>query len=109
VPPFRAAQIVGARFAFFVSLAHVKDRLKQGDGVFESGLGNRRQITLLGFTSTDSQLSTQVAVNYGSSLQIQRRSPASERLLLPMEFRHNELAEFHSTGRNVTIGDPPYA
>jgi len=44
VPPFRAAQIVGARFAFFVSLAHVKDRLKQGDGVFESGLGNRRQI-----------------------------------------------------------------
>jgi hypothetical protein len=37
VPPFRAAQIVGARFAFFVSLAHVKDRLKQGDGVFESG------------------------------------------------------------------------
>src|SRR6266404_5920614 len=44
VPPFRAAQIVGARFAFFVSLAHVKDRLKQGDGVFESGLRNRRQI-----------------------------------------------------------------
>ena len=44
MPPFRAAQIVGARFAFFVSLAHVKDRLKQGDGVFESGLGNRRQI-----------------------------------------------------------------
>ena len=42
---FRAAQIVGACFAFFVSLAHVKDRLKQGDGVFESGLGNRRQIT----------------------------------------------------------------
>jgi hypothetical protein len=41
VPPFRAAQIVGARFAFFVSLAHVKDRLKQGDGVFESSLGNR--------------------------------------------------------------------
>src|SRR6267378_1984382 len=41
VPPFRAAQIVGARFAFFVSLAHVKDRLKQGDGVFESGLENR--------------------------------------------------------------------
>lgn len=37
MPPFRAAQIVGARFAFFVSLAHVKDRLKQGDGVFESG------------------------------------------------------------------------
>src|SRR5271156_19848 len=37
VPPFRAAQIVGARFAFFVSLAHVKDRLKQGDGAFESG------------------------------------------------------------------------
>src|SRR5260370_20363040 len=44
VPPFRAAQIVGARFAFFVSLAHVKDRLKQGDGVFDSGLRNRRQI-----------------------------------------------------------------
>src|SRR5260370_36826862 len=44
VPPFRAAQIVGARFAFFVSLAHVKDRLKQADGVFESGLVNRRQI-----------------------------------------------------------------
>ena len=44
MPPFRAAQIVGARLAFFVSLAHVKDRLKQGDGVFESGLGNRRQI-----------------------------------------------------------------
>jgi glycerol uptake facilitator-like aquaporin len=41
VPPFHAAQIVGARFAFFVSLAHVKDCLKQGDGVFESGLGNR--------------------------------------------------------------------
>jgi len=36
VPPFRAAQIAGARFAFFVSLAHVKDRLKQGYGVFES-------------------------------------------------------------------------
>jgi hypothetical protein len=34
VPPFRAAQIVGARFAFFVSLSHVKDRLKQGDGAF---------------------------------------------------------------------------
>src|SRR6266446_6954150 len=47
VPPVRAAQIVGARFAFFVSLAHVKDRLKQGDGVFESGLGNRRQIAQL--------------------------------------------------------------
>ena len=47
MPPFRAAQIVGARFAFFVSLAHVKDRLKQGDGVFESGLGNRRQIAQL--------------------------------------------------------------
>ena len=44
MPPFRGAQIVGARFAFFVSLAHVKDRLKQGDGVFESGLGNRRHI-----------------------------------------------------------------
>jgi len=44
VPPFCAAQIVGARFAFFVSLAHVKDRLKHGDGVFESGLENRRQI-----------------------------------------------------------------
>jgi hypothetical protein len=42
VPPFRAAQIVVARFAFFVSLAHVKDHLKQGDGVFESGFGNRR-------------------------------------------------------------------
>jgi hypothetical protein len=28
VPPFRAAQIVGARFAFLISLAHVKDRLK---------------------------------------------------------------------------------
>src|ERR1700689_2872030 len=41
LPPFRAAKIVGARFAFFVSLAHVKDRLKQGDGVFESGLENR--------------------------------------------------------------------
>ncbi len=38
MPSFRAAQIVGARFAFFVSLAHFKDRLKQGDGVFESGL-----------------------------------------------------------------------
>ena len=44
MPPFRAAQIVGARFAFFVSLAHVKDRLKQGDGVIESGLRNRREI-----------------------------------------------------------------
>src|ERR1700688_2073842 len=32
VPPFRAAQIVGARLAFFVSLPHVKDRLKQDDG-----------------------------------------------------------------------------
>jgi hypothetical protein len=41
VSPFGTAQIVGARFAFFVSLAHVKDRLKQGDGVFESGLGTR--------------------------------------------------------------------
>ena len=60
-------------------------------------------------TSTESRLSTQVALNYGSSLQIQRRSPASERLLLPVEFRHNELAEFHCSGRNVTIGDPPYA
>jgi hypothetical protein len=44
VPPFRAAQIVGARFAFFVSLAHLKDHLKKGDGGFESGLRNRRQI-----------------------------------------------------------------
>jgi hypothetical protein len=25
-------------------VAYVKDRIKQGDGVFESGLGNRRQI-----------------------------------------------------------------
>ena len=25
-------------------MAHVKDRLKQGDGVFESGLGDRHQI-----------------------------------------------------------------
>jgi hypothetical protein len=41
VPSFRAAQISGARLAFFVSLVHVQDRLKQGDGVFESGLGNR--------------------------------------------------------------------
>ena len=32
------------RSTFFVSLAHVKDRVKRGDGVFESGLGNRRQI-----------------------------------------------------------------
>ena len=32
-----------------------------------------------------------------------------ERFLLSVEFRHNELAEFHCTGRNVTIGDPPYA
>ena len=47
MPPSRAAQIVGARFAFFVSLAHVKDRLRQGDGVFEGGLGNRRQIAQL--------------------------------------------------------------
>jgi hypothetical protein len=44
VPPFRAAEIVGACFAFVVSMAHVKDRLKQGDGVFKSGLRNRRQI-----------------------------------------------------------------
>jgi hypothetical protein len=44
VPPFRAAQIVGARLALFVSLAHVKDRLKQGDGVFESGLENRPSV-----------------------------------------------------------------
>jgi hypothetical protein len=44
VPPFRAAQIVGARFAFFVSVAHVKDRLKQGDGVFESGLEAESEI-----------------------------------------------------------------
>ena len=28
MPPFRAAQIVGARLAFFVSRAHVKDRLE---------------------------------------------------------------------------------
>ena len=41
MPPFRAAQIVGARFAFFVLLAHVEDRLNQGDGVFENGLKNR--------------------------------------------------------------------
>ncbi len=40
MPPFRAAQIVGPCFAFFLSLAHVKDCLKQGDGVFESGLEN---------------------------------------------------------------------
>jgi hypothetical protein len=39
VPPFRAAQIVGVRFPFFVSPVHVKDRLKQGDGGFENGLG----------------------------------------------------------------------
>jgi hypothetical protein len=38
-----AAQIVAARFPFFVSLAHVKDRLEQGDGVFESGLRNHRK------------------------------------------------------------------
>ncbi len=43
MPPFRAAQIVGAGFAFFVSPAHVKDRLKQGDGVFENGLESRRK------------------------------------------------------------------
>jgi hypothetical protein len=56
-----------------------------------------------------SQLSTQVAVNYGSSLQIQRRSPASERLLLSVEFRYNELAEFDRTGRKVPMVDPSYA
>ena len=33
VPPFRAAQIVRARLALFVSVVHVKDRLKRGDGV----------------------------------------------------------------------------
>ena len=64
---------------------------------------------LLGFTSTNSQLSTQVAVNYDPSLQIQRRSPASERLLLPVEFRYNELAEFDRTGRKVPMVDPSYA
>ena len=32
-----------------------------------------------------------------------------ERFLPSVEFRHNELAEFRCTGRNVTIGDPPYA
>ena len=32
-----------------------------------------------------------------------------ERFLLSAEFGHNELSEFHCTGRNVTIGDPPYA
>jgi hypothetical protein len=47
VPSFRAAQIVGARFALFVSLAHVKDRLKQGDGVFESGLENASSSVVL--------------------------------------------------------------
>ena len=60
-------------------------------------------------TSTESRLSTQVAVNYRSSLQIQRRSPASERLLLPVEFRYNELAEFDRTGRKVPMVDPSYA
>ena len=42
MPPFRAAQIVGARLAFFVSLVHVKDRLMQSEDVLESGLGDRR-------------------------------------------------------------------
>jgi hypothetical protein len=32
-----------------------------------------------------------------------------EKFLLSTEFRHNELAEFQCTGRNVTVGDPPYA
>ena len=27
-----------------ISLAHVEDHLQQGDGVFEGGLGNRREI-----------------------------------------------------------------
>jgi hypothetical protein len=57
----------------------------------------------------DSRLFIQVAANYGSSLQIQRRSSASERLLLPVEFRQNEFAEFDRTGRKVTIVDPAYA
>src|SRR5258708_798821 len=43
-PCFRGAQTVGARSAFFVSLAHVKARRKRGVGVFEGGLGSRRQI-----------------------------------------------------------------
>jgi len=47
MPPFRAAQLSGARFPSFLSLAQVKDRLKLGDGAFESGLGNRRQIAQL--------------------------------------------------------------
>src|SRR4029077_8216560 len=42
VPPFRAAQIVGARLAFFVSLVHVKDRLMQSEDVLDSDLGDRR-------------------------------------------------------------------
>ena len=41
IPAELPSLLVGARFAFFVSLAHVKDRLKQGDGVFERGLENR--------------------------------------------------------------------
>jgi hypothetical protein len=48
VPPFRVAQIVGAHFGFFVSLAHVKDRLKEGGGVFESGLENKIAVLLSG-------------------------------------------------------------
>jgi hypothetical protein len=35
-------------------------------------------------------------------------SSASERLLLPVEVRHNEIAEFYLTGRKVAIVDPPY-
>jgi hypothetical protein len=53
VPPFRAAQIIGARFAFFVSPAHVNDRLKQGDGVFESGLGNPLLRVCVGVSHVD--------------------------------------------------------
>jgi hypothetical protein len=35
-------------------------------------------------------------------------SPAAKRLLLLVEFRHNELAEFNRTGREVSIVDPTY-
>jgi len=114
VPPFRAAQIVGARLAFFVSLAHVKDRLKQGDGVFESGPGNRRQIAQIlgkhlvsirlqirGFSATEKSLKLtkqikidqceRVRVNWKTStlLVLVRKQLQRSRKPLPSGFPEN--------------------
>ena len=49
----------------------------------------------------------------GSELRFEFANPTSlaslGRLLLPVEFRYNELAEFDRTGRKVPMVDPSYA